>query len=117
MFKALSVRVHRGEKKFWFITRPKLELLEDVVFGEYTVKAGFSFNGATSPWWSWPFIPPVHPEVLAASCLHDYLYTFKLCSRKQADTLFYREMRKNGYYWLGSMRNYYAVRLFGWIGY
>ena len=104
------------------LTSGKYKLKEDFTFsnseGTWTVPAGFTFNGA-----SVPRIPFVHAifggKAIEASCLHDFLYKTKPCSRKTADKAFLIEMKRfnNPKFSLARHSMYHAVRTFGWAKY
>ncbi len=105
-----------------FIGEDKAKLLENltVELDEYIfcLKAGFVSDGASVPqiFWSlgmdaWSY------HTLEGALIHDALYSSEMVSRKEADDIFYRILRKDGnsipksfLYWLG-------VRLFGWYTY
>ena len=55
------------------------------------------------------------PYTYYASMVHDVLYQYKRCvpvTRKEADKIFLKMLRKAGYMWAGLY--YIAVRMFGW---
>lgn len=81
----------------------------------YTVPAEFVTDGASVPWFFWWVCPPIKPRYLAASVLHDFLYSTKPVSRKDADLTFYRVMIEDGEQLWRAYGMYLAVRLFGWL--
>jgi hypothetical protein len=121
-FCELSLTHLKGEVIFWFIEIPWYRLNEDVVYKdesgfEITIRAGYEFNGLSVPWVFWWLCPPGQSSALPAALIHDYFYQFKLLIRSEADRMFYNAMIANGYYRLGAIRNWLAVRLFGWMVY
>ena len=53
----------------------------------------------------------------ASAILHDWLYVTGEVSRRKADKKFYRCMREEGVSRWRALFIFWAVRLFGWIGY
>lgn len=110
--------------RFWWVKVPQYRLNYPIVFVDpygyrWRVPEGFVFNGASSPWWSWPICPPDHPDVFPATAVHDFLCTpidganLYQCDYKHAAVAFWGAQRAMGYYPFGALRNWAAVRYFG----
>ena len=118
LLRFVGVSIH-ATCRIWWVKNPQYRLLEDVVYvtpGDLTIRVdrGFVFNGASVPWFLWPICPADHPDVLAASSIHDKLCTPPhQCDFKATALIFYTAMRANGYYRWGAFRNWFAVRWFG----
>jgi len=117
-FKSLKIEHGPPRKRFWFVSIPNLKLQEDLLFvdpkgNEWEVKAGFSFNGGSIPWWAWWLCYPTQPECLTAFCIHDKLCVTHECNSIIAAYVFWCAMRANGYYRLGAFRNWFCVFHFG----
>lgn len=96
----------------------KFRTLEEITFTlngtEHTVEAGFVSDGMSVPAMFWGVISPqVHAVTLKPSIIHDWLYSANVCTRKQADDLFYTMLTANGFSTLKSWLVWSAVRLFG----
>lgn len=76
-----------------------------------TVPKGFSFDGASAPWFSWFIIRPEDPRVMEAAAFHDYLYHKQKFARITADSIFYNIMRERGFPRWRSIIAWLAVRL------
>lgn len=91
-------------------------VLDDDVVGTITVPAGFETDFA-----SVPRIPVVFELVgargAAAATVHDYLYQTGKVSRKDADGVLYRTLRKTKVGKPRSMLMFAGVRAFGWLFY
>ncbi|CAB4149030.1 Campylobacter phage CGC-2007, Cje0229 [uncultured Caudovirales phage] len=68
---------------------------------------------ASIPRWLWPFVAPTNSSFIAPSILHDYLYSCKGYTRREADDIFYRALIKNEVNMLRAYEMYLAVRIFG----
>ena len=55
----------------------------------YQVPAGFRWNGASIPFFLWWWVSPWSAWVVLASCVHDWLYTTRTLSRRDADRILY----------------------------
>lgn len=108
----------------WWVKIPQYRLNEPLHFVDPTgfhvvVPSGFVFNGASVPWFLWPICAADHPDVFAASAVHDWLCTpirnttLHLCDSRKAAYVFWCAMRSQGMYPWGAQRNYLAVRWFG----
>ena len=79
------------------------------------VEAGFEFD-----WDSVPRIPGVHALVKGraekSACLHDWLYRYQPCSRRQADLIFRDAMLEEGVKRRHRWPIYWGVRIGGWRG-
>jgi hypothetical protein len=78
----------------------------------YTVPKGFKTDFASVPQMFWAYISPTGKHGKAA-VLHDYLYSTKIVSRKEADKIFLEAMKVLGVAKWKRGVMYYAVRLFG----
>ena len=79
---------------------------------EFTIPKGFITDFASVPKAFWSILPPMGKYGLAA-LLHDYLYRTGLVSRKEADKLFLKMMKKLGVSRWKRIVMYLAVRVFG----
>lgn len=80
----------------------------------WTVPAGYRYDGASVP--RIPFVYARYGNTAhEAACLHDYLYEFQPCARKQADKAFLETMERFGNPPSRTQRRvmYMAVRMFG----
>lgn len=78
-----------------------------------TVPKGFETDFASIPFLFWIFFPPIGIW-LKAAVVHDYLYRTGKKSRKEADSVFLKEIK------LAPIRMFIIwlnVRLFGWLFY
>ena len=76
------------------------------------IPAGFVFDGASIPdAFHWIIDPS--EDMIEASCVHDYLYTFHLYSRKTADRIFKELLEDKGLSRWKVFLSYRAVRIFG----
>jgi hypothetical protein len=81
----------------------------------YTIPKGFHSDGASVPWFGRIFVPKTGRYLLPV-LLHDFLYATQPCSRKDADGLFRRAMRRDTETRLWRMLLiYHAVRVGGWL--
>ena len=111
---------HLKPKKKFLYVEPGYRLQKDLQYVDHkgvsrVIKAGYTFNGLSVPWFLWFLCPPGQPQALAAALIHDYYYEKHTVSRREADREFLQKMLQQGYYKFGAYRNYYAVRLFGWM--
>ena len=89
-------------------------LLQDTNIYGYTIPKGFITDGASVPQRCWFVISP-YTEAYPAAIVHDYMYVnpYYQITRREADNIFFRNLRKNGvacrYAWLAWL----AVRIFG----
>lgn len=80
-----------------------------------TVPVGFRSDGASVPRFFWRILSPeIDPQTMIPSVVHDYLYAYKLRTRKDADKWYYDALRANGYPWLKAQATYWGLRAFGW---
>jgi len=57
---------------------------------EFTIKAGFLYDGASIPRAFWVTTgSSFYPKYRMAACIHDFLYRTGIVSRKEADKIFY----------------------------
>lgn len=84
-----------------------------VVDGETIhVPSGWITDWASVPRFFWRLFPPIGRYTLAA-VVHDYLYEYRVGTRKRADRVFLRIMEHLGVPWWKRTAMYWAVRLFG----
>jgi len=89
-------------------------LEENFEFCGFVVPKGFRTDFASIPKIFWSILPPDGKYILA-SVVHDYLYTVKPCSRKEADRIFLKLMKISKCSKIRCYILYYCVRLFGFI--
>lgn len=79
------------------------------------VEAGFEFD-----WDSVPRIPGLHAMLKGraekSACLHDWLYRYQPCSRRQADLIFRDAMIEEGVKRRHRWPIHWGVRIGGWRG-
>lgn len=97
-------------------------LTEDYTFrtsvGQWTVPAGFNFDGASVP--RIPFVYARYGNTAQeAACLHDWHYRYRTAPRSVSDRAFLEVMEqfKNPKGRSRRMTMYLAVRSFGWAHY
>lgn len=98
----------------------KFELLNsfDYHVGEYpsteviSVPKGFITDLASVPRVFWSVFPP-HGKYAKAAIIHDYLYEYRIFSRKRADDIFLEAMEVLGVAKWRRLSMYWAVRLGG----
>lgn len=76
------------------------------------VEADWITDWASVPQRYWRWFPPMGTHTFA-SVLHDYLYKFKIGSRRRADWYFLAVMKHSGVRWWRRWAMYLAVRFFG----
>lgn len=81
-----------------------------------TVKKGFITDGASIPKIAWSLIGGPFGEYAYAAFVHDFSYCYKLFSRKVCDKIFKNAMKDLNVEWFKRNVMYWAVRMFGWIG-
>ena len=76
------------------------------------VPAGFTFNGASTPWLARGIIPKFH-YTLEASCVHDWLCNKAKSKddRKEADIIFKEMLREKGMGKFRSTLGFWGVRI------
>lgn len=89
-----------------------LEEHRDDVHDEFLVPEGFHTNGVSVPALLRRIIRPLG-EMFRASVVHDYLYTAKPISRKQADYIFSRIVIEDTGNRIVARLAYYTLRVFG----
>lgn len=96
-------------------------LLHSVDFPEefVVVPMGFKTDFASVPKWLWSIFPPTGYYQRAA-LLHDYCYMMSMfpnkrvcATRRAADAMFRRQMKRDGVGWRTRYTLWLAVRLFG----
>lgn len=94
---------------------PVLWRIDNVVYADFRVKAGFYSDLASIPQWATAFIPKLGYHVRAA-VVHDWTYRMvghERLSRAQADLLFLHGMESDGVRFFRRNVMYRAVRLGG----
>ena len=71
------------------------------------IYGGYSWDGAT--------VVPDTDKTYIASLIHDFLYQYKVCKRKDADKIFYDRLLYDKFEFSGLY--YIGVRLFGYYFY
>lgn len=94
-------------------------LLQEIVFSYkgifYTIPIGFRSDGASLPKFFWRLIGhPFDMSYLREAIIHDYLYKYQICSRKESDKFFFKILKDNN---LGFKRYliYIGLRAGGWV--
>lgn len=89
---------------------------DDDESGIITVPKGFVTDGASIPQFGWSIIgvSPFSSSVIYPAVIHDWLYATHQTTRREADKVFLRAMRSQGYLkdWQINIM-YRCVRLFG----
>jgi len=88
------------------------EYTYNTFFGDFTIPNGFMTDLASTPRFIWNIFPP-DGKYLEAAILHDYLYRTQKVKRKDADKIFFNEMKRMGVGYFTRQMIYNAVRLFG----
>jgi hypothetical protein len=79
---------------------------------EVQVPAGETTDGASVPFWArWAF--PRYDKYLPACVVHDYMYGTGLVSRKKADFLFKKNLKRCGLHTVQWWLMFWAVRIGG----
>lgn len=74
----------------------------------------FVYDGASIPPAAWQLTyTPFHPDVMAASLIHDWLYYNHQVNQETADDIFYELLRSNGVNFLLAKTMWIAVRSAG----
>ncbi len=99
-------------------------LLETIEFFygnmKYVIPVGFVSDGASIPRLFWRILDPrINSKTLKPSIRHDFVYRTPSVriTRKQADKMYYRELRENDYSRCKCILVYLGVRLGGWLSY
>lgn len=98
---------------FPFTLLRSLSYDSDILGRTVVVPAGFQTDYASIPWLLWGPLPPVGRYDRAA-VIHDYLYRFNGCSRKEADLTLLEAMRWLDVNKLQRAAIYAGVRAGGW---
>lgn len=75
-------------------------LLQEIIFSYkgqlYTIPVGFRSDGASLPRFFWRLIGhPFDMSYLREAIIHDYLYKYQVCTRKEADRFFFVLLEDN----------------------
>lgn len=99
-------------------------LLETIEFFyrnmKYVIPVGFVSDGASIPRLFWRILDPrINSKTLKPSIKHDFVYRTPSVriTRKQADKMYYQELRENDYRRCKCVLVYLGVRLGGWLSY
>lgn len=85
-------------------------------YKKYKIPAGFVSDGASIPRIFWRLLdPPITARTFTAQLKHDFAYQTAYCTKKEADTLFLKDMLNAGYPRWKAYCDYVGVRVFGWI--
>ena len=83
---------------------------------KHRIPAGFVSDGASIPRIFWRLLdPPITARTFTAQLKHDFAYQTAYCTKKEADTLFLKDMLNAGYPRWKAYCDYVGVRVFGWI--
>lgn len=95
--------------------RGRYRLLSPLVCAVCVVPYGFEWDGASIPRAAWSVLgyTPFHPDLMRASCVHDYLYRERIGTRRAADALFRDLVIADGVPADTAALLYAAVRQFG----
>jgi hypothetical protein len=108
----LPVYNYKKRKKRLFKLGEPLEV--ELFCGQrITIPKGYETDISSTPFWLWSIVPPMGDFNLAA-IIHDYCYTSKCVSRKQADRemlLWSNLLNRNKF---DNRVRYVGVRAFGW---
>lgn len=109
----IKVELYQKKNETWVI------LLQEIVFSYkgqlYTIPVGFKSDGASLPRFFWRLIGhPFDMAYLREAIIHDYLYKYQPCTRKEADRFFFNLLEDNN---LGIKRHliYWGLRIGGWV--
>lgn len=81
-----------------------------------TVPQYFRYDGASIPKPAWQLIyTPFHPDVMAPSLVHDWLFYSHQVDRRKTDDIFYTLLKKNGVSNLMANTMWVAVRTSGFL--
>lgn len=110
---------------FKIIEKRHAVITEDYDCGEFIIPAGFHFDGATMPWWTWSLmrLDPFE-RITGAAAPHDLLYvnlgrvrakdgSWLYYSEPEADEMFYRRAITCDLNWLQARLVRRAVIWFG----
>jgi len=92
----------------------------DEKHGLIEIPAGFVTDGASIPRFGWSIIgvSPFSSTVIYSAVIHDWLYATNKISRREADKVFLRAMKSQGYLTNAQMNiMYISVRMFGGVCY
>jgi len=93
-----------------------IDLAEIGIHRKVDVPHDFIWDGASIPRVFWLTIGgPYHPKFTVAGLVHDYLYKTQVCTRKEADLIFYRLLRFHDVGYITAKRMYFGVRTGGII--
>ena len=102
-----------------YITRPDglFELIEDYAEEGISIAKGFTWNGASVPWFLRWLVRPTN-KTKEASMVHDLLYAgMNGVTRKVADLTFHKKLLEDKVHPFKAWAMKTGVRLFGWLFY
>ena len=94
------------------LTRPVLYI--DPNGEEWLAPTGSRINGASTPFFTWPFMPPYQAGVRKASVIHDVFCPRKSVPWLLSAWLFYHAMRASEFDRFRSWIRWAGVVFFGW---
>lgn len=81
---------------------------------KYEIPAGYDSDGMSVPRMFWRVLSPkINAKTLISSIVHDWMYSEKICSRKETDEFYYENLVKNGFGKVKSYLVYIGVRIGG----
>lgn len=92
----------------------RYKVLEDIMYKDVTVEAGYRTNGADIPRIFWSIFPPNKSDYLPAVIVHDYLCDIE--DYKKADQYFNEILKTlrvgsvSRFFLVGSVRLYHKIR-------
>lgn len=113
----------RGDNIYWSIGHD--DEMGDVIYlvtpirfefkGEtYEIPSGFASDGMSVPRFFWRVLSPkLDFKTLIPSLIHDYMYTYHIGTRKEADEYYYDNLIANGFGKIKSSLVYWGVRIGG----
>jgi hypothetical protein len=101
--------------KYKELSNGMFELLEDYSEDTIAIAKGFTWDGASIPWWLRWLIEPTR-RTKEGSMVHDLLYASgNGVSRKAADYKLFKELVEDDVQPIKAFSMWLGVRLFGWI--
>ena len=98
--------------RYWVTAQDQPYTLSDGT--PITIPKGYMFDGHSLPLFILPWVNPYSYDMYAA-LLHDYLYEYRIGTRKQADLQYLYLMQQLGTNKVRRYTFFIAVRVFGWV--